>query len=330
MGWALAVVFLVVLLLVYYIKKVPDGFVEIRSGLLLKFAPGLDNKPIPVLRKALELAIAARKKEKRIPVRMVKGFELPTRHGPIEARYYTNNFQNHDRAVFYIHGGGWSVCSIDTHDEPCRHLAIKTGISVISINYSLAPEAKFPQALEECIDALQHLLSKDVESWITVSNFVICGDSAGGNLAIGVIRHFLSLNQSTGIEGSVLIYPATDLRVERSRSYHQFSSGYYLTDSVMSEFAKSYLSPDSDLSDPRISPLAVHDWKGFPPTLILTAEFDPLRDEGEEFGKLLWDSDCHVEVIRYASSIHGFFGFADFGSNGIKAIDDVADFIDNL
>ena len=325
-----AAVGLSLLLVVYFVKRVPHGFVPFKSGLLLKFTPGLDDKPIPVLRKALEIAITGRKVPKRFPIFDVRDFEIQTRHGEVTLRYYHHSTKQQESAIFYIHGGGWSVCSTNTHDEPCRHLAKKVGIPVISINYSLSPESKFPQALEECCDCLEHLSSENRPDWLNPSQFIVCGDSAGGNLSIGVADYFLAKLKVSPVRAVILIYPTTDLRPQRQPSYYRYSEGYYLTHKVMTLFASSYLTPGTKLDDPRLSPLAKDDWSGFPPTLIITAEFDPLRDEGEAFGKLLWNSGCDVQIVRYASAIHGFFGFSDFGSSGIKAIRDVAKFINNL
>ena len=153
------------------------------------------------------------------------------------------------------------------------------------------------------------------------------GDSAGGNLAINVAQHFNKSPSKPKIDHVVVIYPPVDGSGTARSSKEDFGSGYYLTQKAMGVFSRAYLNNRDELLDPRVSPFLHEDLSDFPDTLVLTAEFDPLRDEAEAFADKLRENQCEVQSKRYHGTIHGFFGLKDFGKQGPRAIEDVAEYL---
>ena len=310
----------------FYIRRTPHGLVEFKSGLVLKVIPALDSMPTPKLRTSLEKFVAksAHKVNKSLPVSEVRDFIIPTRHGDIKARLYNNSKGLKDELLFFFHGGGWCIGSIDTHNEQARRLAIATDLPLLSIDYSLSPEVKFPHAFEEGVDAM--LWAKDNYQSLGVSQpkLIPIGDSAGGNMAITTTMECIRLGHNDLISRVIPIYPVTDGRPLGTESRKQFAKGFYLTQKAMEVFTNDYLEDISHANDPRASPLAESDLSQFPPSFILTAGFDPLRDEGEAFAQKLQQQGAKVTLKRYHNALHAFFGLKDFGSKGLQAVEDVS------
>jgi len=313
----------------FFIRWTPHGMVEFKSGLVLKFLPSLDHMPTRQLRVSLEKFVAksAHKVNKRLPVKVVKELSVPTRHGDVKARLYNNSDEVQEELLVFFHGGGWCIGSIDTHNEQARRLAIATGLPLLSIDYSLSPEVKFPHAIEEGIDAL--LWAKDNYASLGVNQvkMIPIGDSAGGNMAITTTMGMIDAGYGDAISRMVPIYPVTDGRSRETVSHQKFGKGYYLTTKAMDVFTQDYLKSHDDSLDPRASPLAQEDVSMYPPCFILTAGFDPLRDEGEAFAHKLHEQGADVVLKRYPNCLHAFFGLKDFGKQGLIAVDDVAAYI---
>lgn len=324
--WALAIVFFLAVALYLFIRKVPHGWVEFKSGLILKFLPPLDAKPIQELRPALESFIARNAHKVKVQVRNIEEITIPTRHGPVPGKIFDNGRGGKSRTIFFIHGGGWCICSVNTHHEQIKRLVESTGLPVVAIDYSLSPEHKFPIAFEECVDAMTWLGDKGPDYGLAPS-LVVMGDSAGGNLALTATRELTKSDFPDLVDRVVAIYPCTDGRGRTSDSHKLFEKGYYLTGTAMDIFAAAYIRSDKDRLDTRVSPILVADWSGYPATFILTAEFDPLRDEGEILAKNMMDDGVRVKVKRYPGAIHGFFGLKDFGRRGLEAVHEVANFL---
>lgn len=208
--------------------------------------------------------------------------------------------------IFYIHGGGWVMGNKETHDMLIRKLAVATNSVVIFPEYSLSPEAKFPKALNQCYSALNYVYENPEEFNINRKKIVIAGDSAGGNMAIGVA---LKSKYYGGpkIMYQVLLYPVTDADMNTD-SYDEFKDGPWLSKKAMKWFFEAYLCEKDDRNDIYVSPLKADysELEGLPPALVITDENDVLRDEGEMFARKLKDSGVDVFSIRINGAVHDF------------------------
>ena len=237
----------------------------------------------------------------------VRDFTIDGGHGPLTLREFRPNHlnpQTNNPALLYFHGGGWVIGDIETHDTLCRQMADGSRAVVFSVNYSKSPEHRFPVAVDECIAATRHVLEHSTPLGIDVSRVGFGGDSAGGNLAT-VVALALRDQLSQPLACQLLIYPVTDLRLE-SDSIHRYASGYGLTTSAMRYFRDVYLRAESDQLDSRASPLLATDLSKLPPALVLTAGFDPLRDEGRAFADALSAAGNRVQYVCFERQIHGF------------------------
>ena len=210
--------------------------------------------------------------------------------------------------VTYLHGGGWVIGSIATHDATCRDLAADTDAVVVSIGYRMAPEASFPQPVEDCYAGLQWVASEGASLGGDPSRLAIAGDSAGGNLA-AVVARVAKDRGGPALRFQLLVYPVTDC-TRSSASYAENGEGRFLTASQMHWFVEQYLGTGGDPKDPLASPLHAsdEDLAGLPPAHVITAEYDPLRDEGEAYAEKLRAAGVPVTSRRYDGQIHGCFG----------------------
>ncbi|GAA0562046.1 alpha/beta hydrolase [Actinomadura livida] len=218
--------------------------------------------------------------------------------------------------VFY-HGGGWVIGDIDTHDTVCRYLAVHAEVRVLSVGYRLAPEHRYPAAAEDARTAYEYAVKNAAELGADPQAIAVGGDSAGGNLASVV-----SLFADRRPDFALLFYPATDLSARR-RSRELFAEGFYLTDADMTWFSDHYCPPERR-TEPMASPLLAEDLAGFPPTYLVTAGFDPLRDEGEEFAGRLADAGVPVALRRQEDLIHGFANMWPLGGRFQEALSEAA------
>jgi acetyl esterase len=207
--------------------------------------------------------------------------------------------------VAFFHGGGWVLCGLDSHDETCRQLANGTGAIVMSVDYRLAPEHRFPTAAEDAYAATRWLAANGAGLGGDPARLAVAGDSAGGNLAAAVA---LMARDRGGpaLVFQLLIYPVLD-HASDTASHKENATGYFLTADAMRWFWAQYLGPDGDGADPYVSPLRAADLTGLPPAHVVTAEFDPLRDEGEAYAALLTAAGVPAESRRYDGAFHGFF-----------------------
>lgn len=218
----------------------------------------------------------------------------------------------------YFHGGGWVLNNIDTHDDVARRLAEASGCVVVSVDYRLAPEHRYPAAVEDAYTALQWVVARADEVRVDASKIAVSGDSAGGNIAAALC---LMTRDRSGpaVAYQVLIYPITDCDFNRP-SYQENAEGYFLTTAQMRWFWQHYVSSPDQMSKPYASPLRASTLAGLPPALILTAEFDPLRDEGEAYGEALRKAGVATEVVRYDGLIHAFIKRVDQFDSAMTAI----------
>ena len=230
--------------------------------------------------------------------------------------------------VVYFHGGGWVIGSVDTHDPVCRELAQRCGVPVVSVDYRLAPEHVFPAALDDCRAAADWIWQHASERGVDPTRIVVAGDSAGGQLATVVARHWPADRPPLALQ--VLVYPVTDLAVfpidedaDAGTSLVRNGDGYVLTLDTMEYFADQY-TPDRALRiDPDASPLRAESLEGLPPALVITAEFDPLCDEGDAYAARLADAGVPVVANRYDGATHMFLQMPTLGI-AQRAVDEIA------
>ncbi len=211
-------------------------------------------------------------------------------------------------ALVYFHGGGWVIGDLDSHDETCRKLCSNGGQTIVSVDYRLAPETRFPGAIDDCYSATQWVADNAAALNIDAARLAVGGDSAGGNLAAACA---LMARDKGGpaIAFQLLIYPVTG-RDFNTASYIENAEGYLLSKKAMQWFWDHYVPDTQERSNPYAAPLE-GELSGLPPALVMTAEYDPLRDEGEAYAQALQDAGCAVQMIRYDGLIHGFFGMFD-------------------
>jgi acetyl esterase len=252
-------------------------------------------------------------------VERAEALTIPGRAGPIAARLYVPvGASGQTPLLVYLHGGGWVVCDLDTHDNLCRFLARESGALVLSVDYRLAPEHPFPAAVEDALAAFRFGVEQASELGADPGAVAIGGDSAGANLA-AVVSHLTVAEGGPSPVFTLSIYPVTDLSEKRA-SYRLFRDGFVLTEAHMDWYRSHYLPDDAAALDPCASPLLFDDFAGLPPTYITTAGFDPLRDEGEEYARRLRAAGVPVALRRHPGLIHGFANAAGSTRFGRRAM----------
>ena len=224
--------------------------------------------------------------------------------------------------LIYYHGGGFVIGNIETHDSTCRRLANKSRCQVISIDYRLSPEHPFPAPTDDGVAAFRHIRDNAASLGADAKRLAVGGDSAGGAIA-AVVCQVLRDSGEQGPAFQMLIYPATDSS-KQSASRVAFAEGYFLTKDLMDWFWKAYVPAGTDLTDLRLSPLLAKDVKGLPAAFVLTAGYDPLRDEGRAYADRLIEAGIKTTYVNYPGTIHGFFSLTRFLGQGLKANDEAS------
>lgn len=239
----------------------------------------------------------------------VKPLSIPAPHGSIPARIYTpKNPRKVDGlapVLVFFHGGGWVIGDLDSHDVVCRQLADEGQMIVISVDYRLAPEHKFPAAVDDSIAATKWIAENATPLGIDASRLSVGGDSAGGNLA-AVVAIAARDGNGPAIAGQVLIYPAIDFAMTHP-SHSEPETSILLTHSVIRWFRDHYLNGAADVHDWRASPVRARTLIGLPPAYVLTAGADPLRDEGDDYARQLKEAGVPVTFRHFPGQFHGFF-----------------------
>ncbi len=247
-------------------------------------------------------------------VHSVEDLTLPGSAGPIPVRVYRPRAGDVLPAVAYFHGGGWVLGNPYLADTTTRDIAVFGDVVVVSVDYRLAPEHPFPAAVEDALAVTRALLAGQLPG-VDASRVAVAGDSAGGNLAAVVAQQ---LRDQTGLRHQVLIYPVTQARVGQTVSYRQFRDGHFLTARDMQYFFDCYAA-GVDPDDPRLSPLAAADLSGLAAATIITAECDPLRDEGEQYAAALRAAGVDVAMRRYDGQVHPFVYMSGLIDDAVRA-----------
>jgi acetyl esterase len=236
----------------------------------------------------------------------VRDVSAPGPHGPIGLRLYrpTTATSSTAPALVYYHGGGWVIGDLDTHDVLCRELAHRSGCVVLAVDYRLGPEHRFPAAVDDCLAATRWVHAQAASLGIDASRIALGGDSAGGNLATVTA---LGLRDEGGFQPrfQLLIYPGTDMRAV-APSHTSNGQGYMLTSDSIAYFRGHYIASEAQWSDWRASPLLHTDLSKLPPALVITAGYDPLRDEGRQYADALSKAGVLTQYVCFERQIHGF------------------------
>ena len=236
----------------------------------------------------------------------------------MQARVYQPVSSRELPVLLFLHGGGWIAGDLVSHDPLCRDLMLASGCVIVSIEYRLAPEHKFPAAPRDCYSALQWVVDHGADFGWDSTRVAIGGDSAGGNLAAAVTQ-LARTERGPQLAFQLLVYPVTDYAFE-TQSYQQFADGYLLTREAMISHWQHYLSDPDAGRNPLASPLRAESLAGLPPALVITAECDPLRDEGERYAERLRDAGIKVELRRYDGMLHAFFSLGSHFDQGREAV----------
>jgi acetyl esterase len=252
----------------------------------------------------------------------VEDCTIPGPAGEIPVRIYRPAGDAPKPVIVYYHGGGWVIGGLDTHDGTCRLLATSVDAVVVSVDYRLAPEHVFPAAVDDAFTALQWVHAHAAELGGDPGRLAVAGDSAGGNLS-AVVAQLARDAGGPPLCFQLLVYPATDYGCDRP-SMTENAAGYFLTVDAMNWFFGHYLRGPEDGDDPRVSPLRSDDLAGLPPAFVITAEFDPLRDQGIAYAEAMRAAGVTVNARNYEGMFHGFFGMTEMMDVAKVALDDAA------
>jgi acetyl esterase len=266
--------------------------------------------------------------EKRVPLHSVEDATAQTPSGPVPVRIYTPVEAEAYGLLVYFHGGAFFLGSLDTHDHVARSLAKETGHKVISVGYRRAPEAAFPAGLDDCYGVVRWAAEQGGSLKWDGKNFAIAGDSSGGTFVAAVAAKAKD-DGFDRITHQVLFYPSLDLDfdVDRYASLRENAEGYGLETAGLKPFNAFYIDSGADPADPLVSPIKREDLAGLPPALVITAEYDPLRDEGELYGQRLTEAGVKATVSRYEGANHGFVANFSWIPEFYRVFQETGDFL---
>jgi acetyl esterase len=281
--------------------------------------------PLPELRQQLRTMVALMD-EPAPPLPRVEDVRLPGPTGPLAARVYDPVPGQQPRpALAYFHGGGWVQGDLETHHGLCARLALHAGVLVVAVDYRLAPEHKFPAAVEDAVAAYRWLRARGAEVGADPSRVGVAGDSAGGNLA-AVVSQVVAGAGGPVPNCQVLIYPAVDFSLETD-SHRELVDGHVIPRDRILWYMEQYLRGEADRADPRASPLRASSLTGQPPALVITAGFDPLRDEGRAYADRLREAGVDAVHREYPGQIHAFVSLTRAIPQGLACTREIADFL---
>jgi acetyl esterase len=285
--------------------------------------PPFESLPIAALRAAIEAMTAADSPGPTIA--RVADFTAALPHAAISVRLYHPLPGERLPVLVYYHGGGWVAWNVQALDPVCRRLSDTGKCAVISVEYRLAPEHKYPAAVDDAYAVLSWIRAQADTLEIDPERMGVAGDSAGGNLA-AVAAQLTRDRGDPPLRFQALIYPVTDATMSQP-SYQEHADDATLTTAVVQHFIRTYLPADADRRDPTISPLFARDFAGLPPAIVIVAEYDPLRDEGFAYAHRLQEAGVPVQLEHFAHSMHGFVSLGgligqESGQQAIRLVTD--------
>lgn len=278
-------------------------------------------KPVPPF---MERILAG----ERIALPQIIQDQITGRHGAIPIRLYYPSSATHLPLILFFHGGGWVYGNLQTHDRLCRRIARDTGAIVLAVKYRLAPFYKYPTALEDCYDTVCWAIENASYLRANPGQVIVMGDSAGGNLATAVC--LMARDQGyPSITQQILIYPVTSGKLDQP-SVEQYGDAPILTKKRMECFVQYYARNETDLLQSYFSPLLSEDLSHLPPALVITAEYDLLHDQGQNYAQRLQETGVPVTFIDYPEMVHGFLSFPTFCRAALPAFTQIASFMTSL
>jgi acetyl esterase len=281
--------------------------------------------PLPELRQQLRVMVSLMD-EPAPSLPRIEDIRIPGPAGEIPARLYSSTVEKRPQpTVAYFHGGGWVQGDLETHHGLCARLARHAGALIVAVDYRLAPEHKFPAAVDDCLAAYRWLRTKGRDLGADSTKVAVAGDSAGGNLSAVVSQ----LAASSGVPVptcQVLIYPAVDFSLD-TESHRELADGHVIPRDRILWYMEQYLKGEADKADLRASPLRAPSLKGQPPAMIVTAGFDPLRDEGRAYGDRLREAGVDVVHREYTGQIHAFVSLTKAIPQGMACTLEIAEFL---
>lgn len=257
-------------------------------------------------------------------------YKIHLENRDIPVREFEPEKYKSDQAFLFFHGGGWVIGDIDTYTKPCASLANATGRQVFSVDYRLAPENPFPCGLNDCYQAAFSIYKNACKLNLNRDDIILIGDSAGSNLAACISL----MGRDCGdfaFKKQILLYPSTYNDHSASspfESIHKFGNGYWLTSKRLCDYIDLYIRSDNDFNSPYFAPLLAEDLSNQPDSLVITAAFDPLRDEGEEYARRLEKAGNYVDFYRMPGALHGFFTLPESFPNVQKVYKIIEDFLE--
>ena len=301
-------------LLLWYLNTFKKEDLSIAPALIRKE----NAKALPQFLKMLDYA----------PIAMdtIRDEQIPVRDGEkIRLRIYRPSTEDNLPLIVFYHGGGFVTRTIESHDLVCRRIAKENHAVVVSVDYRLAPEYKFPIPHQDCYDATVWIAEHTKELGANDGGLTVMGDSAGGNLAtvVSILSRDLG---GPKIKNQVLIYPTVDARLNHP-SIDKYAKGYFLTKPLMQWFLDHYKNNEEDIHNPLMSPLLTENLSDLPPAFVCTAAFDPLKDEGEAYAQELKEAGNQVVFKEYPNVIHGFINMPKISKECLEAHRDIRDFL---
>ena len=321
----LAVAIVAILILGYSWSRTEYGILDYKTAIVLKLRDAFSGDPVLTAAPMREEAIARGRilQGRPVPVAKVEEMTIPGPAGEIPIRVYWPTADGPLPVLVFYHGGGWVIGNLDTSDSLCRMLSNRAPAVVVSVDYRLAPEHRFPAAVDDSYAALEWVSRNAARLNVDPSRIAVGGGSAGGNLAAAVALMARD-RAGPGLAYQVLIYPATNLLDLTTASHRNFADGYGLTREHIEFFRDSYLPEVPDRRNPYASPLLAESLEGLPPAIVITAGFDVLRDEGIAYAERLEAAGVPTILANYPSMIHGFVTMDRLFGEAEQAIDEAA------
>lgn len=329
------VIFILVIAGIFIIKtltKTNDGKINTYIALNLELDKilnphSINDESIDNIRARLNKD-ATKVSKKSIPFSNIENITIDINSKKIPVRIYTPDDTEMLPIVIYSHGGSWIAGNLDTHDNVCRKLSKNTKAIVISVDYRLAPENPFPAGLNDIYNVLQWTYKNAKNINGDENHIAIAGDSAGGNLSAAV--SLISKNKNgPNITCQVLIYPSTNIYELNTESWSNFSNHFNISKEEMERYISLYVPQKEDRKDPYVSPLLANEFNQLPDTLVITAEIDPLRDDGESYGNKLKQAGIQSEIIRFNGVTHGFITMDKITNKADEALNQISSYLKN-